>query len=61
MRHWLTVALFILFIFCITALAVTPQFWEDFTQEDLLKGDLNHVSLSPEGRLCLAPAFDLFF
>jgi hypothetical protein len=45
----------------IAALAVTPQFWEDFTQEDLLKGSLRHVSLTPDGKLFLAPAFDLAF
>jgi hypothetical protein len=47
-----------LLVIAIAAWAVTPQFWEDFTQEDLLKGDFNHVSLTPEGKLLLAPAFD---
>ncbi len=44
-----------------TVLAVTPQFWENFTQEDLLKGTLTRVSLGAEGRLSLAPAYDLVY
>ena len=43
------------------AWAVTPQFWEDFSQEDLLQGSLDHVSLSSDGKLFIAPAYDLFF
>jgi hypothetical protein len=43
------------------ALAVTPRFWEDFSQEDLLQGRLDHMSLSPDGKLFLAPVYDLFF
>ncbi len=42
-------------------LAVTPQFWENFTQDELLRGTLTRVSLGPEGRLFLAPAYDLFY
>ncbi len=42
-------------------LAVTPQFWENFTQEDLLKGTLTRVSLSADGKLFLAPAYDLVY
>jgi hypothetical protein len=53
--------LIILIVLAVTAWAVTPQFWEDFTQEDLLKGSLNQVSLTPEGKLLLAPAFDLVY
>jgi sugar lactone lactonase YvrE len=45
----------------IAAWAVTPQFWENFRQEDLLKGSFNHVSLSSEGKLYLAPAYDLVY
>jgi hypothetical protein len=41
--------------------AVTPQFWENFTQEELLEGNLSHVSLAPDGKLFLAPAYDLVF
>jgi hypothetical protein len=43
------------------AWAVTPQFWENFSQEDLLQGSLDHVSLSSDGKLFIAPAYDLFF
>ena len=35
----------------IAAFAVTPQFWENFTQEDLLKGSFKQLSLSPDGKL----------
>ena len=41
---------------CIALLAVTPQVWENFTQDDFLKGTLTRVSLGPEGQLFLAPA-----
>jgi hypothetical protein len=51
----------ILLTLTIAAWAVTPQFWEDFTQEDLLKGSLNRVSLTPDGKLFLAQAFDLIY
>jgi hypothetical protein len=51
----------ILLALSIAALAVTPQFWENFTQEDLIKGSLNHVSLAPEGKLFLAPSYDLVY
>jgi hypothetical protein len=53
--------LIILLALAITAGAVTPQFWEDFTQENLLKGSFSHVSLTPDGKLFLAPAFDLVY
>jgi hypothetical protein len=43
------------------AWAVTPQFWENFTQADLLKGSFDHVSLSPDGRVFPAPAYDLLY
>jgi sugar lactone lactonase YvrE len=42
-------------------MAVTPQFWENFTQEELLKGTLTRVSLSWDGKLALAPAYDLVY
>jgi hypothetical protein len=51
----------VLLVLSMAALAVTPQFWEDFTQEDLLKGSLDHVSLTPDGKLSLAPAYDLVY
>ncbi len=41
--------------------AVTPQFWENFSQDELLKGTLTRVSLGPEGKLFLAPAYGQFF
>ncbi len=40
-----------------SVLAVTPLFWENFTQEDLLKGTLTRVSLGADGRLSLAPDY----
>lgn len=46
---------------CVAVLAVTPQVWENFTQDDFLKGTLTRVSLGPEGQLFLAPAYDMFF
>jgi hypothetical protein len=42
-------------------LAVTPQFWENFTQEDLLSGTLTRVSLSSDGRLHLAPEYAMVY
>ena len=45
----------------IAAWAVNPQFWEHFSQEDLLKGALDHVSLTPDGRLFLAPDYSLVY
>ncbi len=42
-------------------MAVTPQFWENFTQDELLKGTLTRVSLSWDGKLSLAPAYDLVY
>ncbi len=41
--------------------AVSPQFWENFTQDELLKGTLTQVSLGSDGRLSLAPAYDLYY
>jgi hypothetical protein len=51
----------ILLALAVAAWAVTPQFWEDFSQEDLLRGSFNHVSLAPDGKLFLASAFDLVY
>lgn len=53
--------LFLLALSCALLMGVTPQFWENFTQDDLLKGTLTRVSLGPEGKLFLAPAYDMFF
>lgn len=61
MRHRGLILAIFLPALCCTLLAVTPQFWENFTQDELLKGTLTRVSLGPEGRLFLAPAYDLFF
>ena len=52
--------IFLLSITCFL-MAVTPQFWENFTQDDLLKGTLTRVSLSPDGKLSLAPGYDLYY
>jgi hypothetical protein len=60
MRKTLTF-LTILLALSIGAWAVTPQFWENFSQAGLLKGNLNHVSLSPDGRLFLASAYELVY
>jgi hypothetical protein len=51
----------VLLVLSFTATAVTPQFWENFTQEELLKGTLTRVSLSSDGKLYLAPAYDLYY
>ncbi len=61
MRYRAFALLTILFALSIAAWAVTPQFWENFSQEDLLKGSLNHVSLSPEGRLFLASDYEVVY
>ncbi len=49
------------FALSLTVSAVTPQFWENFTQEELLKGTLTRVSLNWDGKLFLAPAYDLVY
>ncbi len=41
--------------------AVAPQFWENFTQADLLKGNFDRLSLTPDGRIFPAPAYDLLY
>ena len=41
--------------------AVTPRFWENFTQRELLKGKLTNVSLGPDGGLFLAPQYEMFY
>ena len=61
MRHRGLATLTVLLVLSIVSYAVTPQFWENFSQEDLLKGSLNHVSLMPDGKLKLAPAYDLVY
>lgn len=54
-------SLVILIAVSVAALAVTPQFWENFGQEDLLKGSLKNLSLSPDGKIHFAPAYDLVY
>ncbi len=61
MRYKGLALLFFLGFMPVFASAVTPQFWENFTQEDLLQGSLDRVSLSPEGKLFLAPAYEELF
>ncbi len=61
MRYRSVAILSILCALSVTALAVTPQFWENFSQEDLLQGTLTRVSLSSEGRLYLAPSYESVF
>jgi len=61
MRNRGFAALFLLLALTVTAAAVTPQFWENFTQDDLLEGDLDHMSLSSEGKLFVSRKFDMIF
>lgn len=61
MRHRGLIILVVLLAFSIAALAVTPQFWENFTQEDLIKGSFKQLSLSSDGKLSVAPAYDLIY
>ena len=61
MRYRGFALLIILFALPIAAWAVTPQFWENFSQEDLLKGRLNRVSLAPDGKLFLASAYEVVY
>ena len=61
MRYRGLIFLISLLAFSCALSAVTPQFWENFTQDDLLKGTLTRVSLGPESKLFLAPAYDMFF
>src|SRR5436190_18826044 len=61
MRYKVILVLIVCLAVSITATAVTPQFWENFTQEELLKGTLTRVSLSSDGKLFLAPPYDLLY
>ncbi len=61
MRYRSVAVLSALCILSITALAVTPQFWENFSQDDLLQGTLTRVSLSSDGKLYLAPSYESVF
>jgi hypothetical protein len=61
MRYRKPVLLTVLIILSVAAWGVTPQFWENFTQADLLKGRFDRVSLSPDGKIYPAPAYDLVY
>ena len=61
MRCRCLAVLSILFVLAAAALAVTPQFWENFTQDDLLQGTLTRVSLSAAGKLFLAPSYQVLY
>jgi hypothetical protein len=58
MQHRGLIVLTVLLAISIGAYAVTPQFWENFTQEDLLKGSFRQLSLSADGKLYFAPAYE---
>ena len=61
MRNRGFAALFLLLFLSMTTAAVTPRFWENFTQTDLLEGSLDRISLTPDGKLFLSPAYDMIF
>ena len=61
MRYRGLIVLTVLLALSVTAFAVTPQFWENFSQEDLLKGSFKQLSLSSDGKLFFAPAYDLVY
>jgi sugar lactone lactonase YvrE len=61
MRNRGVVAIITLLSWTMIGHAVTPQFWEHFSQEELLEGNLNGVSLSQDGKLFPAPAYDLVY
>jgi sugar lactone lactonase YvrE len=61
MRHKRPALLIALLATSCSVLAVTPMFWENFTQEELLKGTLTKVSLAADGRLFLAQEYDLVY
>lgn len=61
MRYRILVPILVLLAASFTALAVTPQFWENFSQDELLKGTLTRTSLTSDGKLFLAPAYDMLY
>ncbi len=61
MQHRILVIVLVLLAVSVTALAVAPQFWENFSQDELLKGTLTRTSLASDGRLFLAPAYDMLY
>ena len=48
-------------IFAIPLFAVIPQFWEVRTYDEFRRGELNGLSVTGDGELVLAPAFDVLF
>jgi sugar lactone lactonase YvrE len=48
-------------LFCSSALAVGPVFWEITKQDDVIKGDARGVSIAENGTIMLAPAFALVY
>jgi hypothetical protein len=61
MRNRSVALLIALLGFTVSGSAVTPKFLENFSQEELLEGTMQQVSLSPDGKLQLAPAYDSVF
>lgn len=49
------------FVFGGYVLASGPQFFEFLSQEELLKGNLKGVSLTNDGKIVLAPSYELVF
>jgi len=48
-------------LFCGSALAVGPVFWEITKQDDVIKGDARGVSIAENGSITLAPSFNLVY
>jgi hypothetical protein len=61
MKHRGAALLAVIIFSASAAIAVSPQFWDHFSQEDLLKGALTGVSVDAEGKLFLAPAYELAY
>ncbi len=61
MRYRRPALLTVWLILSAAAWGVIPQFWENFSQADLLKGRFDRVSLSPDGKIYSAPAYDLVY
>jgi hypothetical protein len=53
--------LILLLVSSLNTSAVTPQFWENFAQSDFLEGSLDRISLTPDGKLFLSPAYEMVF
>src|SRR6266849_2222166 len=51
MKHRSTALPAALLALALSAGAVTPQFWENFTAAELLRGTLTRVSLSADGKV----------